>query len=117
MRIKLSELRQIVRNVLSEAEDARTVSADLSPDEQELKSKYPNWGKGGNNFKQDNLVKVKAKQVANVLQRMGLTKDADNMKKVTQNLIPALEKMDQQELFVTDPEEIAQQFAAKFLKN
>jgi hypothetical protein len=102
-----------------------TVSADLSPDEKELQTKFKSpsspvsrdRGVDGHKFQQDSPAKVKAKQVAKILQSKGMTQDAENMRKIKQDLLPSLEKMDPQELFAADPEEVATQFASKFLKN
>lgn len=120
MRIKLSELRQVIRKVLKEAmpSDRPTMSADLDPAEKELQAKYPHWGSpqaAREKIGQESPAKVKMKQVAKILQAKGLTADAGHKKKVTNDLLPFIEKMDPTEAFAADPDEIATAFAAKVL--
>lgn len=118
MRIKLSELRQVIRKVLKEALPSQrpTISSDLDPGEKELMKKYPHWGNPqAEKIGQDSPARVKMKQVAKILQAKGLTVDAAAKKKVTNDLLPFLEKMDPTDMFAADPEEIASEFAAKVL--
>ena len=120
MRIKLAELRQVIRKVLKEAMPSQrpTISSDLDPGEKELQAKYPHWGSPEaerNKIGQESPAKVKMKQVAKILQAKGLTTDAALKKKVTNDLLPFIEKMDPAEAFAADPDEIATAFAAQVL--
>lgn len=116
MRIKLIELRRIIRNVLKEVGDKPTISADLDPGEQELKAKYPKWGSPqAEKLKQDSPARVKAKQVAAILSKKGLTGDPAKQKKVVQDLLPFIEKMDPTDVFASDPDDIANAFAQQVL--
>lgn len=116
MRIRLTELRTIIRGVLREAQDASTISSELSPDEKEFQEKYPKWGSPrAQKFKQSSPGSVKAKQVAKILAAKGLTADAGHKKAVTQQLLPFIEKMDPAELFIADPDDIATEFATQVL--
>ena len=116
MRIKLVELRRIIRNVLKEVGDKPTISADLDPGEQELKAKYPKWGSPqAEKIKQDSPAKVKAKQVATILSKKGLTGDPAKQKQVTQGLLQFIEKMDPTDMFASDPDDIATAFAQQVL--
>lgn len=115
MKIRLSELRRIVRDTLNE--DRPTVSAQLDPKEREMAQELPSWGKQnrGEPAKQQSPADVKAKQVAAILSKKGLANDPGNKKKITQMLKPFIEKMDPQDIFVADPDELAQEFAASVL--
>src|SRR5689334_18902729 len=118
MRIKLAELRQVIRKVLKEAmpSDRPTVSSDLDPGEKELQAKYPHWGNPqAEKIGAESPAKVKMKQVAKILQAKGLTSDAAAKKKVTHDLLPFIEKMDPADAFAADPDEIATAFAAQVL--
>lgn len=112
MRIRLSELKRIIKKVVNEAYDTPTISSELDPGEQELSTKYPRWGK---NAGQASPASVKAKQVTKILQAKGLTTDAANKKKVTHELVPFIEKMDPADMFAADPDEIAADFASQVL--
>lgn len=119
MRIKLAELRQIIRGVLKEAvpQQRPTISSDLNPDERELQNKFPQWGNPKaerERIGQESPAKVKMKQVAKILQVKGLTMDAGH-KKVTNDLLPFIEKMDPAEVFAAEPDEIAIAFATQVL--
>jgi hypothetical protein len=114
MRIKLIELRRLVRTVLKEVGDKPTISADLDPGEKELKAQYPKWGKGSS-VKQTSPAQVKAKQVATILSKKGLTGDPTNQKKITQGLLQFIEKMDPTDVFTADPDDIATAFAQQVL--
>lgn len=120
MRIKLAELRQIIRGVLKEAvpQQRPTISSDLNPDERELQNKFPQWGNPKaerERIGQESPAKVKMKQVAKILQVKGLTMDAGHKKKVTNDLLPFIEKMDPAEAFAAEPDEIAIAFATQVL--
>lgn len=120
MRIKLAELRQIIRGVLKEAvpQQRPTISSDLNPDERELQNKFPQWGNPKaerERIGQESPAKVKMKQVAKILQVKGLTMDAGHKKKVTNDLLPFIEKMDPAEVFAAEPDEIAIAFATQVL--
>lgn len=118
MRIKLAELRQVIRKVLKEALPSQrpTISADVDPAEKELMGKYPHWGNPQDkSMKQESPAKVKMKQVAKILAAKGLTADAARKKKVTNDLLPFIEKMDPADMFAADPDEIATAFAAEVL--
>ncbi len=116
MKIKLHELRRIVRSVIREAQTP-TMSAQLSPDEREMKQELPTWGKTahGEVPKQQSPADIKVKQIAKILSAKGLADDAGNKKKITQGLKAFIEKMDPGDLFVADPDEIAQNFASEVL--
>lgn len=116
MKIRLSELRHIVRDILSEA-FADTVPAHLDPKERELSQELPKWSKQnpGEVTKQASPADIKAKQVANILLKKGHGNDPASKKKITQQLKPFIEKMDPQDVFIADPDEIAQSFAAEVL--
>lgn len=96
--------------------DRPTISSDLDPGEKELQAKYPHWGNPqAEKIGQESPAKVKMKQVAKILQAKGLTADAAAKKKVTNNLLPFIEKMDPTDMFAADPDEIANEFAAQVL--
>ena len=96
--------------------DRPTVSSDLDPGEKEFMARYPHWGNPqAEKFKQDSPVTIKVKQVAKILQAKGLTADAAAKKKVTHDLLPFIEKMDPSDMFIADPDEIAQSFASEVL--
>ncbi len=113
----MNELRRVIRTVLKEemSGDRPTISADLDPDEKKLKDKHPNWGYGRQKMGGDSPAKVKAKQVEKILAAQGVTNDAHNKKMVVHELQPFIEKMDPQEMFTADPEEIAAEFASQIL--
>jgi len=116
MRIKLNELRSFVRKIIKEAFDTPTMSSDLDPGEKELAAKFPKWGEPSKmNMKQDSPVSVKSKQVAAILAKKGLTADAAMKKKTTQQLQQFISQMDPGDMFVADPDEIANDFAAQVL--
>lgn len=120
MRIKLAELRQVIRKVLKEAMPSQrpTISSDLDPGEKELQDKFPHWGSPKaerEKIGQDSPAKVKMKQVAKILQAKGITADAGAKKKVVNDLLPFIEKMDPAEAFAADPDDIATAFAAEVL--
>lgn len=118
MRIRLSELRRVIRKVLKEALPSQrpTISADVDPAEKQLMAKYPHWGNPqAEKIGVESPAKVKMKQVAKILAAKGLTTDAAAKKRVTNDLLPFIEKMDPGEMFAADPEEIASEFAAKVL--
>jgi len=119
MRVPLKELRRVVREVLKEEMPVQrpTISSDLDPNEKTLAAKHPHWG--SSRAKETSGVsspaKVKAKQVEKILSATGVTSDAANKKRVVHELLPFIEKMDPQEIFITDPEEIATEFATNVL--
>ncbi len=118
MKIELKELRRIVRTIIKEASPVQrpTISSDLDPNEKELSARHPNWGSSRAKEKSvSSPASVKAKQVAKILAATGVTSDASNKKKVVHELLPFIEKMDPQEMFISDPEEIATEFAQKIL--
>lgn len=117
MRIKLNELRRIVRTILKEemSGDRPTISADLDPDEKNLKAKHPNWGYGKQKMGVDSPAKVKSKQVEKILAAQGVTSDPHNKKMVVHELLPFIEKMDPQDALLADPEEIAAEFSSQIL--
>lgn len=95
-----------------------TISSDLNPDERELQNKFPQWGNPKaerERIGQESPAKVKMKQVAKILQVKGLTMDAGHKKKVTNDLLPFIEKMDPAEAFAAEPDEIAIAFATQVL--
>lgn len=115
MRIRIVELRRIVKSVIKEAQ-AATVSAQLSPKEREMAQEMPRWGKHSrDDVRQSSPNSIKAKQVAAILSKKGLANDASNKKKITQGLLPYLDKMDPGDVFVADPTELARQFAIEVL--
>lgn len=116
MRIKLVELRKIIRSVISEAQAAPTISADLDPNEKELAKKFPTWSApAAKRIGAESPASVKAKQVARILQAKGITADAGAKKKTTHELLPFIQKMDPADAFVMDPDDIASKFAEEVL--
>lgn len=119
MRIRLSELRKVIRRVLREAsQDRPTISAQLDPGEKELAAKYPKWGSpeaAREKLKHDSPTEVKAKKVAAILQAKGLTADAAMKKKVTHELRPYIDKMDPADAFVMSADDVAVKFAEDVL--
>lgn len=119
MRIRLSELRKVIRHVVREAShDRPTISAQLDPDEKELAAKYPKWGSpkaAREKFKYDSPAEVKTKKVAAILQTKGLTADAAMKKKVTHELRPYIDKMDPADALVMSANDIAVKFAEDVL--
>jgi len=117
MKIKLSELRKVLRKIIKEAHDTPTLSDELVPSEQEFDKKFPNWS-GPNNdryVKHQSPASVKAKQVSNILTKRGVTTNAANKKKVIQQLIPYIEEIDPIEMFEMGPEDIADRFSKDVL--
>lgn len=111
--MRLKELRILIRNLLKE--DMTTIPARKSPAEKEFSSELPSWGKQQNKeLKRQTPVQVKAKQVSDLLKKKGRDNTASGAKIITQQLIPFLEKIDPQDLFVMDASEIAQEFENKF---
>ena len=118
MKIKLAELRKVIRGVLKEAAPAQrpTISSDLDPGEKELQDKFPKWGNTQNKkLKHDSPAAVKTSLVTQILRAKGLTADAGNQKKIVQGLQSFIEKMDPAEAFAADPDDIATEFATKVL--
>lgn len=116
MRIRLSELKSAIRRILKEESDRPTISSDLDPGEKEFKDKFPKWGNPqSKDMKRESPAQVKAKQVTQILQAKGLTKNAVAKKKVVHELLPFIEKMDPADAFVADPDDIASQFAKEVL--
>jgi hypothetical protein len=123
MKIKLVELRKIIKTVMKEAQGASTISAQLDPNEKEYKSKFEksnqpvsrHRGAEGQKFGQDSPARVKTKQVAAILQKKGLAADAEHKKKITQMLPGFIEKIDPQEMFTMDADELATMFSSQVL--
>lgn len=113
MRIKLCELRRIIRDIVKEAHDSPTISSDLDPHDKELMSKYPRWGnpqapKMGSN------IDVKVRKVQAALKQRGLTTNAENKKKVTQDLPKFIRNMDPSDVFLATTDELADQFIEQY---
>lgn len=119
MRIRLNELRKIIRHVIREAsQDRLTISTQLDPDEKELAAKYPKWGSpvaAREKLKHDSPTDVKTKKVAAILQAKGLTTNAAMKKKVTHELRPYIDKMDPVDAFVMSTADVAAKFAEDVL--
>lgn len=119
MRIRLSELKKVIRHVIHEAmQDRPTISAQLDPSERELAAKYPNWGSpeaARKKLRHDSPTEIKAKKVAAILQAKGLTANAAMKKKITHELRPYIDKMDPVDAFVMSADDIAVKFAEDVL--
>jgi hypothetical protein len=116
MRIRLTELRRLIRQAIKE-DNRPTISSDLDPGEKELKDKFSSWGSPASRreIKQDNPAMIKTKKVTAILQQQGLTANAENKKKITHDLLPFIQNMDPADAFVMGPEEIAAKFAEEVL--
>jgi len=101
--------------MIREALDAMTISSQLDPNERELLAKFPKWSAPEQSLRGSSPANVKAKQVFNVLQSLGLTSNPENKKKVTQKLLPFIQDMDPVDAFAADPSDIASEFAAQVL--
>jgi hypothetical protein len=118
MRIRLRELKNIIKKILREAYDTPTISSDLDPSEKEFQQKYPRWGSPHakrDSVKHASPAEIKAKKVVAILQAKGLTANAEHKKKITQSLLSFIEKMDPGDMFVADADSIAADFAEDVL--
>ncbi len=116
MKFKLFELKRIIRKLIKEAQDVPTISSDLSPDENEFKSKFPTWSsRQAKQLKQESPNTIKFKQVAAILTKMGLTADAKYKKLMTQKLPEFIENIDPVDMFLAGPNDIANDFAEQVL--
>lgn len=115
MKTTLRALRHIIQETLDEVGDLPTISSELSPDEQELKTKFPKWG-SSMSMKAATPQIVKKHQVEQELSKSGYGKDATHKRTISQELPAFLGKIEPAELFVSDPSELAAQFADSYLK-
>lgn len=116
MKIRLIELRKIIRKVIKEEMDRPTIPAHLDPKEKSMSAELPSWGnKRSDTMKQQSPAAVKAKQIANILIKQGLVDDRDSKQQMSQQLQSFLSDMDPSELFVADSGELASRFAKEVL--
>lgn len=116
MKIRISSLRNVIRSVIKEAQDTPTVSADLDPGERTLRNQFPRWGTtGSRELNPGSPAKVKAKQVTRILADRGVTSDAAQKKRVTQELQSFIEDMDPSDMFAAPADDIADAFASRVL--
>lgn len=134
MKTTIRELKKIVKNIICEImsidptsqtfhadiinPDAPTISADIDPSEKNFEKQFPKWGNPkASPSKLESPAAIKSKQVKKILKDRGYTTDAKNMKAITMWLDKFIETMypDHKELFLTEPEDIADDFVKKFL--
>ena len=116
VKIRLNELKKIIRSILIEDYNSPTIPADVDPSEQQFKNAYPKWGNPQpKELKRKTPAEAKTKQVIDILAQRGLTKNAVHMKKITQELLPFIEAMNPSSLFIADPSEIADDFSEQVL--
>lgn len=116
VKIRLVELKRLIRNVLTEDYNSPTIPAALDPNEIQFSDAYPKWGNPqSKDLKRKSPAQLKAKQATDELAKMGLTKNASYMKTITQELLSFVESMNPTELFTAEPKDIAEDFAEQVL--
>ena len=116
VKIRLVELKRLIRNVLTEDYNSPTIPAALDPNEIQFSDAYPKWGNPqSKDLKRKSPAELRTKQAMDALAKMGLTKNAAYMKKITQELLSFVESMNPTELFTAEPQDIAEDFAQQIL--
>lgn len=114
--IKLSELRLLIKRVILEAQDTKTIAANTDPHERELAKNFPKWGNEQNvKLKLDSPAEVKAKQITALLTKSGVADNADYKKKITNDLLPFLKRLEPTEIFLATAADLAKRFSTRVL--